>query len=78
MFRRYSSPIICLDLVKQHEKRARESMVGKEFRQAVEVLNESIALQHKVRYIALDYSRITSIGKKSKAGKGGDGGGGTG
>lgn len=70
MFRRYSSPIIALDLVKQHEKRARESLVGGEFRRAVEVVNESIPLQHKIRYIALDYSRITSIAKgKSKGGK---------
>ena len=70
LFRRYSSPVICLDLVKQHEKRARESLVGREFRQAVEVVNESIPVEHKVRYIALDYSRITSISKgKSKGGK---------
>ena len=71
MFRRYSSPIIALDLVKQHEKRPRESMVGSLFRQAVEVVNESIPAQHKVRYIALDYSRITSIAKgKNKGSKG--------
>jgi len=70
MFRRYSAPIIALDLVKQHEKRPRESMVGGAFRQAVEVVNESIPLEHKVRYIALDYSRITSIAKgKNKGGK---------
>jgi hypothetical protein len=74
MFRRYSAPIICLDLVKQHEKRARESLVGKEFRQAVEVLNESICSDKKIRYIALDYSRITSLGKKSRGGKGGPSG----
>lgn len=29
MFRRYGSPIIVLDLVKQHERRPRESIVGK-------------------------------------------------
>jgi hypothetical protein len=71
LFRRYSAPIIALDLVKQHEKRPRESMVGREFRLAVEVVNESIPVEHKVRYIALDYSRITSIAKgKNKGGKG--------
>lgn len=69
MLRRYSSPILVLDLVKQHEKRARESLVGREFRQAIEIINESIPRQHQVRYIALDYSKITSIskGKLSKA-----------
>ncbi len=76
MFRRYSSPVIVLDLVKQHEKRPRESIIGREFRQAIEVLNESIGIdEHKIRYIALDYSRITSISKgkftKVKAKRGG-------
>jgi hypothetical protein len=95
--------------VKQQEKRPRESLVGSEFRNAVEVVNESIASPHKVRYstycgtmflcsflpvclpvetdsinnkvvvlivtllgryIALDYSKITSFSKgKAKAGK---------
>jgi hypothetical protein len=63
MFRRYRSPIIVLDLVKQHEKRPRESIIGRELRQAVSVLNESIVEEHKIRYLALDYSRITSISK---------------
>jgi hypothetical protein len=36
--------------VKQQEKRPRESLVGSEFRNAVEVVNESIASPHKVRY----------------------------
>jgi hypothetical protein len=68
---RYSTPIIVLDLVKQQEKRPRESIVGREFRQAVEVLNESIEEEHKIRYIALDYSKITSISKgKHKKGEG--------
>ncbi|KAJ1442963.1 SacI homology domain-containing protein [Ochromonadaceae sp. CCMP2298] len=71
LFRRYSAPIIALDLVKQHERRARESIVGREFRQAVAVVNESIVPEHQVRYIALDYSRITSIAKgKARGGKG--------
>lgn len=73
MFRRYSSPIIALDLVKQHEKRARESLVGSSFRQAVEVVNESLPVEHKVRYIALDYSRITSIAKGKHKSKGVEG-----
>lgn len=63
MFRRYGAPLIVLDLVKQHEKRPRESIVGREFRQAIEVLNESILSEHKIRYIALDYSKITTISK---------------
>jgi len=65
--------VIVLDLVKQTERRPRESIVGREFKQAVEVLNESISpIAHKIRYIALDYSKITSI-SKGKAKKGGSG-----
>jgi hypothetical protein len=41
------------------------------FRQAIEVLNESISVDHKIRYIALDYSKITSISKVKNKGKGG-------
>lgn len=69
MMRRYSSPIIVLDLVKQHENRPRESLVGREFRQAIEIVNENIPAPYQVRYIALDHSKITSIskGKLSKA-----------
>jgi hypothetical protein len=48
LFRRYSAPIIALDLVKQHEKRPRESMVGSMYRQAIEVVNESLPVEHKV------------------------------
>ena len=78
LFRRYSSPVIVLDLVKQQEKRARESIVGREFQQAVAVLNDSIALPHKIRYLALDYSKITGLAKaRAKAGGKDKGGGGS-
>lgn len=66
---RYSAPIIVLDLVKHHEKRPRESLVGKEFQQAVNALNDSMPAERKILYIALDYSKITSISKgKNKGG----------
>ncbi len=70
LMQRYGAPIIVLDLVKHHEKRPRESLVGKEFQQAVAVLNESIPASHKIIHIALDYSKITSISKGKGAGKG--------
>ncbi len=63
MFKRYGTPIIALDLVKQYEKRARESLVGKEFRSALEILNEGITIENRIRYVAMDYSRITSFSK---------------
>ena len=41
------------------------------FRQSIEVLNESIDVAHKIRYVALDYSKITSISKSKGKGKSG-------
>jgi hypothetical protein len=38
--------------VKQHEKRPRESMVGSMYRQAIEVVNESLPVEHKVGIFA--------------------------
>lgn len=59
LLRRYSSPILVLDLVKQSEKREREVRVGNEFRHAVDYINHNIDRAHKIRYCALDYSHIS-------------------
>lgn len=59
LFRRYSSPILVLDLVKQSEKREREVRVGNEFRHAIDFINHTIEGTHKIRYCALDYSHIS-------------------
>lgn len=59
LMKRYSSPVIVLDLVKQSEKREREVLVGNEFRHAIDYINTTIADAHKVRYCALDYSHIS-------------------
>jgi len=59
LLRRYSSPILVLDLVKQSEKREREVRVGNEFRHAVDYINNTIDDAHKIRYCALDYSHIS-------------------
>jgi len=59
LFKRYGSPIIVVDLVKQSEKREREVIVGNEFRHAVDYLNHHIEDRHKIRYCALDYSHIS-------------------
>ena len=34
-------------------------------------MNESIDVMHKIRYVALDYSKITSISKSKGKGKSG-------
>ena len=59
LFRRYGSPLIVLNLVKQSEKSEREVIVGTEFRNAVEYLNVYMPIEHRIPYIALDYSRIS-------------------
>jgi hypothetical protein len=66
MFTRYGSPLLFLNLVKQKEKREREVLVGREFALAVRYLNNSLgalpprgAPQHSLRYVALDFSRIS-------------------
>lgn len=59
LFRRYSSPVIALDLIKQSEKREREVIVGNEYRHAIDYINHHIDDKHKIRYCALDYSHIS-------------------
>ena len=59
LLKRYGSPILVLDLVKQSEKREREVRVGNEFRHAIDMINTSIDDAHKIRYCALDYSHIS-------------------
>jgi phosphatidylinositol 3,5-bisphosphate 5-phosphatase len=60
LLKRYASPILVVDLVKQSEKREREVRVGNEFRHAVDYINNSINDDHhKIRYLAFDYSTIS-------------------
>eukprot|EP00934_Nitzschia_sp_Nitz4_P008021 Nitzschia sp. Nitz4//scaffold1_size375055//278359//282522//NITZ4_000307-RA/size375055-augustus-gene-0.689-mRNA-1//1//CDS//3329541138//8011//frame0 len=59
LIKRYGSPIVVLDLVKQSEKREREVRVGNEYRHAIDYINTSIDDAHKIRYCALDYSHIS-------------------
>lgn len=68
LIRRYGTPIVVLDLVKQHERRPRESIVGTEFRDAIEVVNASMPPEQQIRYVALDFSRM-SKNKGQKKGK---------
>mmetsp|Transcript_6949 Transcript_6949/g.22601 ORF Transcript_6949/g.22601 Transcript_6949/m.22601 type:complete len:1149 (+) Transcript_6949:549-3995(+) len=64
LFRRYSAPILILDLTKQTERREREMIVSHEFRRAIEHLNvdtddgETQGSQ-RIRYCALDFSQVS-------------------
>uniref|UniRef100_H3HC09 SAC domain-containing protein n=1 Tax=Phytophthora ramorum TaxID=164328 RepID=H3HC09_PHYRM len=64
LFSRYGSPVVALNLVKQSEKKEREVIVGNEYMNAVEYLNSFMPPKHRVRYVALDYSRLS--GPKQK------------
>ncbi|KAF1772804.1 SAC domain [Phytophthora cactorum] len=57
-------PTYTLNLVKQSEKKEREVIVGNEYMNAVEYLNSFMPPKHRVRYVALDYSRLS--GPKQK------------
>eukprot|EP01041_Mallomonas_annulata_P010773 gene10773-22499_t len=64
LLRRYSSPIVVLDLLKLQEQGKRESILGNELRYAISVLNNSMDRNdetrlQKIRYCALDFSRIS-------------------
>lgn len=56
---RYGSNIVALNLVKQTERKEREVIVGNEFMNAVEYLNSFMPPEHRIRYVALDYSRLS-------------------
>lgn len=64
LFSRYGSPIVALNLVKHNEKKEREVIVGNEYMNSVEYINNFMPPEHRVRYIALDYSRLS--GPKQK------------
>eukprot|EP00605_Chrysophyceae_sp_TOSAG23-4_P002808 GSChrysophyteH1.ASY1.ANO1.3092.1 assembled CDS len=66
---RYKSPIIALDLVKQQEKYKRETLVGMEYRQAVDEINASLPWSKKIRYCALDYDALKRKEKLDKKNK---------
>lgn len=53
-----------LDLVKQFEKRRRESIIGREFYSAVEELNTHVPLDMQIRYCGLDFSRMSSAARE--------------
>ncbi|KAF0744793.1 hypothetical protein AaE_008470, partial [Aphanomyces astaci] len=61
LFERYGSPVLVLNLVKQQEKTAREKLLGQEFKDAIEYLNTFLPPEHRIRYVALDYSRLSKF-----------------
>jgi hypothetical protein len=56
--RRYGMPITLLNLVKQTEKNKRESMIGEEYQDCVDYLNQFLDGKKKLIYFAWDVSCI--------------------
>lgn len=59
LFQRYGSPILCLNLVKKHEKHAREIKIGSEFASATAYINRLLPPKHRVQYWSLDFSALS-------------------
>lgn len=59
IFKRYGAPCIVLNLIKQKEKTKRESILGKEFSEAISYLNQFLPDDKKIKYIAWDMSRAS-------------------
>ncbi|KAI9141587.1 SacI homology domain-containing protein [Paraphysoderma sedebokerense] len=63
LFQRYGAPVIILNLIKNKEKTKRESILGDEFAQAVEYLNQFLPQEMNIKYIAWDMSRASKTGQ---------------
>jgi len=57
LFGRYGAPVIVLNLVKSRERMPRESLLLKEFTQAINYLNQFLPDDKHIHYIAWDMSR---------------------
>ncbi|XP_012265419.2 polyphosphoinositide phosphatase isoform X1 [Athalia rosae] len=64
LLKRYGSPIIILNLVKQREKKKHESTLSKELGVAVKYLNQFLPPDHQIVYISFDMARMNK-GKKA-------------
>ncbi|KAI8359085.1 SacI homology domain-containing protein [Choanephora cucurbitarum] len=59
LFQRYGTPCIVLNLIKQKEKTKRESILGREFAEAISYLNQFLPEDKQIKYIAWDMSRAS-------------------
>ena len=58
VWRRYGSPVVLLNLVKQSEQRKREVIIGTAYGEAVEFINQWIAEPHRLDYLAWDFKKV--------------------
>ncbi|XP_043270839.1 polyphosphoinositide phosphatase isoform X2 [Venturia canescens] len=58
LLKRYGSPIIILNLVKNREKKKHESTLSDELNAAVKYLNQFLPPEHHIQYISFDMARV--------------------
>lgn len=58
LLKRYGSPIIILNLVKNREKKKHESTLSDELNGAVKYLNQFLPPEHNIQYISFDMARV--------------------
>lgn len=57
LLKRYGSPIIILNLVKQRERKKQEKIVSDELNSAVKYLNQFLPIEHQIIYKTFDMAR---------------------
>lgn len=58
LYKRYSSPLIILNLIRQTEKKPRETLLESSFLEAVKFQNNFLPHSQFVRYWGMDYSSL--------------------
>ena len=56
---RFGRPTVILNLIKEKEKKPRESLIRKEFQSAVEQINGPLPIELKIHYLAWDFSKAS-------------------
>lgn len=61
LLRRYSSPIIVLNLVKKREQKRHESILSEEFCSIINYLNQFLPPQHQIMHIGFDMAHTNKM-----------------
>ena len=59
LWRRYGSPLLALNLTKQHERRKRECIIGTAFGESIQFINQFLPAQHAIDYLAWDFKKVS-------------------
>ncbi|XP_076813822.1 polyphosphoinositide phosphatase-like isoform X2 [Clavelina lepadiformis] len=65
MMERFGSPIVVLNLVRKRERRFRESVLGHEYKCAVEYLNQFLKTEQQIKYHAFDMAHLARGAKSN-------------